>query len=641
MKLVLKVVTCVVIPSLLLVFTSCGTPLFSKKTRTSKGSSNNSLFSSNAQSKHSYKPITGRMDGVEYVINKNLMKNRVESRFPELKSAFDSSARSWRPKKGYNIPIVRNAKVNKWIRTFTGPLRRNFARWLKRTGYYAPLIQKILRQEGVPTDLLYLAMIESGFNLNAYSHAHAAGPWQFIRRTGRLYGLKSGRLVDERRDIVKSTRAAARHLKDLHKLYKDWYLAFAAYNAGAGKVNGAIRRSKTRNYWKMTAGRRRYLRNETKNYVPKILAAAIITKNYRKYGFSSRIFEKPLNIEPVTVPGATDMTVVAKCAGASTDEILFLNPSMVLGVTPPRQRTTVYVPEGSASNFKKNYSKIPKSERVQFGFHKVKRRETLSRVARRYGVSVRKLARANKLSTRSRIRRGTLLVIPKKISASSLFAKHTPSSRTTVAKSSSGGTYKTYRVRQGDTLGKISKRYGVSVHSLKTWNGLSRRGFIKAGQKLRVSRITKPKPAVKPAPTAVASTKNVYRVRRGDTLGTIAKRHGVSIASLKRWNKIGSRNLIWPGQKLRLKSSKPVATASKTSPEKKTPAVQPKNTTVIIHAVRRGETLWGVSKKYNVSINQLKSWNGLQNNQLYPNQKLKIYSPAKPKATAERVALAK
>ncbi|MDO8519060.1 MAG: transglycosylase SLT domain-containing protein [Deltaproteobacteria bacterium] len=487
-------------------------------------------------------PATGgRMDGVEFFIRKDLanpsrptsvaFENSENTRqiqnIPELKSVFEADGREWRPSKGYNIPLVRNAKVEKWIRFFTGPIRGNYARWLTRASLYAPTMEKILREQGVPTDLIYLSMVESGFNPKATSHANAAGSWQFIRSTGKMYGLQSGGLVDERRDLIKSTRAAAKHLKDLHKIYGDWYLAWAAYNAGPGSVNRAIRRSGTRNFWKMTEGKTRYLRQETKDYVPRILAAAIVAKDYRRYGFSSSLFGKSLDYDVATVPDATDVDVIAKCAGTTVEDIAFLNPSLVAGVTPPGKTCAILVPGGTEERFQKNYSRIPREQRLGYSIHQVRRKETLASIANRYKVGRTTLAKANRLGTKSRLSTGSYVLIPKKKGSIDSYLDEP----TTVV-AAKPRQESVVDIIEASPLNPVSTAYAASDEAY-----------------------AEPAPApVPPAPEFI-----VHSVRRGESLWVLSKKYGVAIATIKKWNSLKG-NRIQPRQKIRIYSKAAAST---------------------------------------------------------------------------------
>ncbi len=630
-------------------------------------------------------------DGVATMIRRAIQEDNEES------EGFASPS-GWRPRKGNDLPIIRNARVDRWIKSFTGPLRANFTRWLGRSGKYGPMIDKILREYNLPHDLIYLAMIESGLNLNAYSHAHAAGPWQFIKSTGRLYGLEAGSYVDERRDIEKATRAAAAHLRDLYQRYGDWYLAFAAYNAGAGRVDRAIRNSGTRDFWQMTSGRKRYLRQETIDYVPRILAAAIISKNYRQYGFSNTIFEAPASFETVTVPDATDLGVVAECAEASYDEIKNLNSSLVMGVTPPGEKFCLRIPRGTADRFEENYKQVPASERVRFVYHTVKKRETLATIAKRYGVSRQNLASANGLSVGSRVKTGSRLKIPKKglpgnllASKSPIFTKAEKTGDEPVSLSSGIVTEVSsdihHRVKRGESLSLIAKKYKVSVASLRELNGLGKRSTIKSGQLLKITsdqeetqtalmepEIKSELPVVEDktplaesdlgsdllaldvpsAPTNEQEpaglqpilpsplNQTVYVVQPGDSLWKISSTFGVSVDDLVDENpSLREYNGVRPHQKIIIPSTDSGTVASQTyqaqkAPQKISTRIDSRVGQKIVHLVRRGETLWDVSQKYRVSVSQLKTWNKLRSNQLFPNQKLIIYAQA---VAAKKVAL--
>jgi membrane-bound lytic murein transglycosylase D len=219
----------------------------------------------------------------------------------------------------FDFPVVKNDKVLYYVDYFSGPAQKVFKRWLERSARYLPMMQKVFADEGLPQDLVYLAMIESGFNNRAYSWAHAAGPWQFIEGTGRLYGLDNDWWRDERRDPVKATRAAARHLKDLYNYFEgDWYLAVAAYNAGSGKIGRAVEMYGSRDFWQLSHGS--YLKPETKNYLPKLLAALLIAKEPEKYGFIEQEYLPPFDFETVKVPTTTDLES-SPTSAAARDEI--------------------------------------------------------------------------------------------------------------------------------------------------------------------------------------------------------------------------------------------------------------------------------------------------------------------------------
>ncbi len=251
----------------------------------------------------------------------------------------------------YDFPIVENDKVRYFIDYYTGRAHKTFKIWLERSGRYLPMMRKIFAEAGLPQDLAYLAMVESGFNDKAYSWAHAAGPWQFIESTGRRYGLKNDWWHDERRDPEKSTRAAAHFLSDLYKSFDgDWYLAVPSYNAGPGKLRQAVKRYKTRDFWELTRGK--YLKAETKNYLPKLLAVIMIAKQPEKYGFTDLEYQEPIAYEVASLPSSTDLEVVARLSGTDYKLIKKLNPELKRWCTPPAAKDyQVRLPNGTQTAF--------------------------------------------------------------------------------------------------------------------------------------------------------------------------------------------------------------------------------------------------------------------------------------------------
>lgn len=310
-----------------------------------------------------------------------------------------------------SIPLVMNDRVEYWISYFQGKGRPHFERYLRRSGKYVPMMRRILREEGMPEDLIYLAMIESGFNTQAYSHAKATGAWQFISSTGRRYGLDADQWHDERRDPEKATLAASRYLKDLYARYNDWYLAAAGYNAGEGKIDRAIRKYNTEDFWELTQGR--YLKPETKDYVPKLIAAATIAKNLKKYGFEDIDYEKPVETVEVTLAKPLDLRVAAKCAEVDYEEIKALNPELIRWVTPVNSSEyKLKVPADVREKFEQNYAALNPDNHLGEDRIKVTKHQTLDKVAKKQGVSPILLAAANDMSPRQSVSPGTELIIP-------------------------------------------------------------------------------------------------------------------------------------------------------------------------------------------------------------------------------------
>jgi len=380
----------------------------------------------------------------------------------------------------YELPLDMNDKVDRWIKYFESDIHERFSTYLSRLGRYGPMIRERLRVAGLPTDLIYLAMIESGLNPRAYSRARAVGIWQFIRGTGRLYGLKVDYWVDERRDPFKSTDAAIAHLSDLYDEFGSWYLAAAAYNAGSGRVRRAIARTGQRDYWDLIRGTS--LRRETRSYVPKMIAAALIAKNPEKYGFRDIVAEPPLEFDVAAVPDATSMDVLAEAAETEEEVMRGLNPEYLRYVTPPDREVAIRVPLGKADAFRVNYASIPADKRVTWLIHVVTRGQTLGQIARRYGTSVAALRAANGNVNPRRIQIGQQLVVPRSGAKTTRVASSSGQSTTRTAPGPA-----TVTVRRGDTLWSLARRHGVSTTDLMRWNNLSS-STIHPGDRLTVRR---------------------------------------------------------------------------------------------------------------------------------------------------------
>ncbi len=374
----------------------------------------------------------------------------------------------------YEIPLETNRTVRWWVDRFSTRLHDRFATYLRRAGRYEPMIRTRLREAGLPEDLVYKALIESGMNPDAYSRARAVGLWQFMASTARKYGLEVSYWVDERRDPVASTDAAIRYLSDLYAEFGSWYLAAAAYNAGEGRVRWSISRTGSEDYWDLVE--RRALPRETRNHVPKIIAAALIGRNPAAHGFGGLERAEPMRFDVVAVPDATSLDVIAEAAGTTEERIRRLNPKFRRHVTPPGRRSEVRVPAGTADRFRTAYGKIPPEERVTWLVHRVTRGQTLSHVAERYGTSVRAIRAANDGIDPQRLQIGQRLVVPRSgRPGDGELERSRPSGSATVV------------VRRGDTLWDIARRHRVSTRQLMAWNGLDS-PTIRPGDRLRVRR---------------------------------------------------------------------------------------------------------------------------------------------------------
>jgi membrane-bound lytic murein transglycosylase D len=314
----------------------------------------------------------------------------------------------------FDIPVVFNEAVDKYLHFFSVTKHELFGRWLKRTRRYAPVVREILRKHGLPEDLVYLAMVESGFNLRAYSRAKACGPWQFINETGQRYGLKVNYWVDERRDLEKSTIAAARYLKDLFDQFGCWQLAAAGYNAGEHRIEKAIEKHDTSDFWKLRAYNA--LPKETREYVPQIFAAAIIAKDPERFGFTD--LDAPSYDPPkIRVPGGLSLKGIARAGALPLTELKSLNPEMLKGITPPNRKEYVLkLPEDTDPTdvSKKLQVSLSDSRRIVGVIqHSVKKKDSLPRILRKYGIDSADLALLNDQGETPRIRRGQVLLIPR------------------------------------------------------------------------------------------------------------------------------------------------------------------------------------------------------------------------------------
>ena len=433
----------------------------------------------------------------------------------------------------FDIPVVMNDAVKRHIRCFQGTKRDVFARWLKRAKKYAPTITNILKENGLPEDLVYLAMIESGFNMKAYSSAKASGPWQFIEETGERYGLKVNYWVDERRDLEKSTVAAGRYLKDLFDRFGCWYLAAAGYNAGENRIERAIEKHDTKDFWGLR--KRKVLPKETQEYVPQLIAAALIAKDPDKYGFADVESPPVYRLSKIRVPGGVSLRRIAHALSLETGELRSLNPELLRGITPPdRKEYQIKLPGTADLDLASRTLEASLSEGrqvVSVVKHYVKKRDSLKGILNRYSVSHSDLCLVNGDGRDVRVKKGQTLYIPK-------FAS----------------------VRDGETSAFSRKEMfaGAGNQVQETMAGHL------PGNKDDPVTLEKPKGPKKRLPSRLAkpglaaytakgtSGVVVYRVKRGDSLTSIAKRHGVSPAELRRLNSQTGRTLK-PGMLLNIK----------------------------------------------------------------------------------------
>jgi membrane-bound lytic murein transglycosylase D len=474
--------------------------------------------------------------------------------------------------------FLSHERVQYYLDFFQGPARERFGAWLQRMPRYEPMIRARLARQGLPGDLLYLALIESGFSNSATSRARAVGMWQFMPSTGRQYGLRVDRWVDERRDPVKATDAAARHLDDLRERFGSLYLAAAAYNAGGGKVSKGLRRlgdgpeedaaeeDLTSDSTFFLLYDTRYLRRETKDYVPKLIAAAIIAKEPEKYGFPRPAELPPFAYDSIVVPDATGLDVVARLAGTDVAALRDLNPQFLRLITPPGSRAIVRLPVGTGERTTAAYAELPANRRVTFKEHVVRSGETLGGIGKRYGVGVTDIRAANRNIAPNRLRIGMTLIIP----VSPAFDPRAVAATEAPTQGQRGGVARRssaiwHTVRRGESWWSIGERYGVRVGDLQAWNDAGPREKLRIGQRIRVRAGGAQAPrrsgaqAAQAAPRAAASraaapaSPATYRVKRGDTLSDIGARYGVTVARLRQLNRLPANGVLQPGKTLKLR----------------------------------------------------------------------------------------
>jgi membrane-bound lytic murein transglycosylase D len=410
------------------------------------------------------------------------------------------------------LPEDFNQNVNMWIEYFQGRGRVHMVRYLGRSTRYLPKMKEILKKHGLPEDLVYLALIESGFNAQAFSHARASGYWQFIRGTARRYDLKIDYYTDERSDFVASTEAAAQYLKALYHLFGSWYLAIASYNVGENKVKNLVMKYYTRDFWELA--RKKKLPKETINYVPKFLAARMIAKHPEKYGFTDVEYQPPLNFQEITFDKSVSLTSLAQNLGVSYEELHSLNPAFKKGVVPKYdgQNVVVRVPTSlnkdqvllameNSSTAVAVAQTVSQAEENEYVRYRIRSGDTLSTIARRFRVSMATLIDINDLSRRTVLRVGRTLRIPKNSRSVSSSSKNTSSSTTSKQKQASKWAkqlrfevkrepvkQKVHVVKRGETLLNIANRYNIRMSKLIAANKLRQSEKILVGSRLKIPR---------------------------------------------------------------------------------------------------------------------------------------------------------
>jgi membrane-bound lytic murein transglycosylase D len=460
------------------------------------------------------------------------------------------------------LPLVMTDQVAGFINYFSGRGRGTIQQGLARSGRYEEMIRRVLREEGVPEELIYLAQAESGFHPLAVSRVGARGMWQFMGSRAKGYGLERSWWVDDRQDPEKATHAAAHHLKDLYNQFGDWYLAMAAYNSGPGTVQSAVKRTGYADFWELY--NRNVLPKETRNYVPIILAVTIMAKNPAQYGLDSVVKDKAIPYDTVRINYPIDLRLAAECVDASASDLLDLNPSLLRLTTPKNHSFDLHLPAGTADKFESAVASIPADKRVWWRYHRVQGTETLASVARTYRTTARAIAEANDLgehSTNGLLTPDTRLIIP--IAASNQADTSTYAHATTH-----------YKIRHGDTLQSIAENFGVSVKMLRVWNRLKSDNL--AGRRVLYLHLP------------VTAT-------RVDT--QVASRHSSSTRATS-----GSANHTASNRSAQSHAAPIHSSSGSQGGEMQGGATS----AVLHHKVKAGETLFSIASSYNTSVTALK-----------------------------------
>ena len=520
------------------------------------------------------------------------------------------------------LPVVLNSQVAQFINYFTGRRgKKTVVRTLERAGAYRGMIERILEEEGVPKEMFHLAQAESGFRPKARSRARATGMWQFMKFRGRQYGLRSDKYVDERYDPEKATRAAARHLLDLHIQFGDWYLAMAAYNGGPTRVKRAIQRTKSKDYW--VHSKRKFIRRETRNYVPIILAMTYVGKNLDIYDIEIKDPAPPLEYDTVETDSEVHLDLIADIAGTTAETIKQLNPALLRSATPPYSYD-LRLPKGSSGTFLSELNGVPKDKRLAWRRHKVGDGDSLATVAARYKVKQSQILAHNQVQDEG-FAAGTWLTIPTAPKRLSFYG----------SSGGAGGFLESgtgrYRIARGDTLGAISQRFGASIANLRAWNGLSGSRIV-AGRYLIVKSegvgAKTSSPSSRPPTNA-----RTYRIAKGDTLGTIARRHGISVAQLKAWNGLRS-NRIQAGGRLIVGEKATSSGSSTRAASSRAPSTAAGGK----YRIRRGDNLGAIATRFGVSVTELKRWNGLRSSRISEGKYLVVRPASSTVASNSRAA---
>ncbi len=538
----------------------------------------------------------------------------------------------------YDFPIVLNDQVQYYLDLFQGKQRNYYSAWLARSTAYRPHIEAELKKAGLPKDLVFLAMIESGYNPSAYSPANACGLWQFIEGTGRTYGLKTDAWVDERRDPEKATQAAIAYLSKLHRQFDDWYLAVAAYNTGERRIDDISTAIGTKDFWEISATDSLY--TETKRYVPKLIAAIIIGRDPKKYGFTDIDYQSPRQHEEISVPGNISLEAVADTGNIPIKELRLLNNELRKNQTPPNGRYTLKVPVGSKELIAANIDNLKPVSRTVYATHTVKKGDSLTSICKQYNISKTTLLKANNLRSAS-LKNGQRLQIPTTSTQYILAQQDKMPAAETAQKQKSVQQPLRHQVQAKDTLASVARQYKVSAKDLMRWNNLSPNSTLKPGQKLALASVpasqtvaavqpaTSPQPASTPVSVAATSTKtakttgkNVAAATPSPALASVPAPAPTLAAAKKQPAAPATAATPVPAPaKPALTAAPAVKQPAKPKEVAKAPPQPPQPTWYV---VKNGDTLVTIAQKFNTSPQDLRKLNKLSSNALQTGNKLLV-----------------
>ncbi len=449
------------------------------------------------------------------------------------------------------MDFTEKADINERIHFFKTKGFNQLKKYVERGKPYIPLIKKIFEKHMIPDELIFLPIIESRFNIKARSPAGAAGLWQFMPQTGRMYGLRINKWIDERYDVEKSTIAAAFYLKDLYHIFDDWMLALASYNTGEGNIIRKINKYGGINFWDIDE----YLSKETRNYIPNFLAAVSVVKEILK---KEHFDYETVHFDIVKIRKPVSLLYISELTGISLSRLKKMNPHLKKGVTPPDGgEYNLYIPEGYKETVEVALEKSPVIKYKALKEYTVKKGDSLYLIAKRFGTTVSYLKKINDLDSGT-ILKGTVLKVPSYIEAYPDYTDKVLDLSEDIIYTPKGIVYK---VKKGDTLGKIAKKFKVSVKAIKKWNKIDK--FIYPNQRIviykKVRNLNVRDPHIVPRNVAYLKKRVkkrkptvkyiFYRVKPGDTLIKIAKKYGVRVSDIMKWNRLSS-NIIVIGQKL-------------------------------------------------------------------------------------------